>query len=164
MIIKTISTSRPQDTQPRNVQILRILSWFTVDFMWILGNCVSRYTVFPGPQNHVTWGLTASPNSINRHVLIRILDYFLPRLGSLYLCSLTQYIYHLPIGSILWRTTLEIQAAMWQSMAGTLEIISPTAIHFSWPCSKSFRSLGIHEKSDANLALSSLEIMELQPK
>ena len=54
MIIKTISTSRPQDTQPRNVQILRILSWFTVDFMWILGNCVSRYTVFPGPQNHVT--------------------------------------------------------------------------------------------------------------
>ena len=54
MIIKTISTSRPQDMQPRNVQILWILSWFTVDFMWILGNLVSRYTVFPGPQNHVT--------------------------------------------------------------------------------------------------------------
>ena len=43
----------------------------------------------------------ASPNSMNRHVLIRILDYFLHRFCLLYFCSLTHYIPHSPIGSIL---------------------------------------------------------------
>ena len=32
IIIKTISTTRPQDTLPRNVKILGISSWFTMDF------------------------------------------------------------------------------------------------------------------------------------
>ena len=32
IIIKTISTTRPQDTLPRKVKILPILSWFTMDF------------------------------------------------------------------------------------------------------------------------------------
>ena len=36
IIIKTIFTTRSQDTQPLNVQIVQILSWFTVDFMQIL--------------------------------------------------------------------------------------------------------------------------------
>ena len=36
IIIKTIFTTRSQDTRPLNVQIVQILSWFTVDFMQIL--------------------------------------------------------------------------------------------------------------------------------
>ena len=43
---KTTLTARPRDMQPWNVQILRIL-----------GNMNSRYSVFPGPNDHVTQSL-----------------------------------------------------------------------------------------------------------
>ena len=50
---KTTLTTRPQDMQPWNVQILRIL-----------GNMNSRYSDFPGLSNRVTWGLAVSPKTI----------------------------------------------------------------------------------------------------